>query len=612
MKIFTFALLAITWALAMQWSFARAADSSSRPAVVYAGVTGESMLGADGTAALSTGGKPGDDLVVEAVAAEGAPLERALRIATNRRPDMEWTLQVRAATQTPVRKGDVLLLTFHARGVKATSESGEAALGPCFEKAGAPFTKSMEMKWRLPADGKWRKIEIPFVALENYPAGGAQFNFRCGYAPQIVEVGGVSLLNFGDKLKPADLPRTKEPDYAGRATDAPWRKAAAERIEKNRKADLTVRVTDAAGKPLAGADVKVTMTRGAFGYGTAVNHWLLMGDKQPADRDKYREAIRKHFNKAVVENGHKWGQWAWENPDSRTMTLAAVKWLREAGLDVRGHCIIWPGWSNLPARLKALAGDKAALRAEIDKRIRDVVGANKGTLCEWDVVNEPLDNHDLMDILGQGEMTEWFRLVRQIDPAPRLFLNDYSMLSGAHVPGTSRWVKLLQDGGAPIGGIGLQGHMTAGQVSPMDMLKVLDQLAGFGLALQVTELDILTDDPQLQADYCRDLLTVMFSHPAVTGVVMWGFWDGSQWKNNGLLYSRDWKLKPAGAQWDQLLLHDWRTDAAGKADAAGQYKVRGFLGDYDITADGGAAGGKAKAVKATLAKDGATVDVKVE
>ncbi len=404
-------------------------------------------------------------------------------------------------------------------------------------------------------------------------------------------------------------PGSKQPSYPGRSPDAPWRKAALQRIEGLRKANLVVRVTGADGKPVPGARINVAMTKHAFGFGTAINHWKLFDEKDPSGRDKYRAAIRKHFNKAVIENGHKWNHWGWENAESRKLTLAAVKWLREAGIEVRGHCIIWPSWRHMPKRVKGMAGDKAALRAEIGKRIADVVTANKGTLTEWDVVNEANTNHDLMDLLGREVMIEWFQLARKADPSVQLFLNDYSILDGRHVPGCERWIRMLLDGGAPIGGIGIQGHLRAASVAPEEMLKVLDRMAKFSLPLEITELDAFTADQQLQADYLRDVLTVMFSHPAVEGVIMWGFWDGAHWKRNALLYDRDWTLKPAGAQWDRLIFKTWWTKAGGACDAKGEYTLRGFLGEYKVTVS---SAGKSATVKTALAKKGTVLEVKLD
>src|SRR2546426_460426 len=93
---------------------------------------------------------------------------------------------------------------------------------------------------------------------------------------------------------------------AGPATTQPdLRAAAGERIEKNCKADLIVKVVDGNAKPRSGVEVHVKMTRHAFGFGTCVNASIINDD---APRF-YREQIAKLFNKVVTENDLKWQTW---------------------------------------------------------------------------------------------------------------------------------------------------------------------------------------------------------------------------------------------------------------------------------------------------------------
>jgi len=58
---------------------------------------------------------------------------------------------------------------------------------------------------------------------------------------------------------------------------------------------------------------------------------------------------------------------------------------------------------------------------------------------------------------------------------------------------------------------------------PVRLLGFLDRSGKFGLPIQTTEFDSDTNDEHLQADYLRDYMKVTFSHPAVSGFVLWGF-----------------------------------------------------------------------------------------
>jgi endo-1,4-beta-xylanase len=107
------------------------------------------------------------------------------------------------------------------------------------------------------------------------------------------------------------------------------------------------------------------------------------------------------------------------------------------------------------------------------------------------------------------------------------------------------------------------------------------------LPILITEFDYATADEELQADCLRDFLTVAFSHPAIEGVVLWGFWDRYHWRRDAALWREDWSIKPAGRMWMHLVRDVWWTDVAATTDAQDRVAVNGFLGDYTVTAKAG-------------------------
>jgi len=166
----------------------------------------------------------------------------------------------------------------------------------------------------------------------------------------------------------------------------------------------------------------------------------------------------------------------------------------------------------------------------------------------------------------------------------------------------------LLDHGAPLGGIGFQGHLGSLLTPPVKLLEILDKFAVFGVPLQVTEFDVDVADEQLAADFTRDLITVLFSHPAVNGFVMWGFWEGSHWKPHTAMFRRDWSPKLNGIAYMDLVCKQWRTDELLVSDAAGMAATRGFLGEYEITASHH---GKTVTVRETLKKDNPVIRVEL-
>jgi hypothetical protein len=145
--------------------------------------------------------------------------------------------------------------------------------------------------------------------------------------------------------------------------------------------------------------------------------------------------------------------------------------------------------------------------------------------------------------------------------------------------------------------------------APEDLLQILDRFAKFNKTIWVTEYDVVIDDEALAGSYTKDFYTTLFSHPAVAGIVMWGFWDGSHWKNNAPLYRRNWSAKPAGDAYRALVKQAWTTDATAQTDDKGAAQVRGFLGTYDIDV---MSAGKHETVVGQLVPGGSTVVVTVK
>jgi hypothetical protein len=83
----------------------------------------------------------------------------------------------------------------------------------------------------------------------------------------------------------------------------------------------------------------------------------------------------------------------------------------------------------------------------------------------------------------------------------------------------------------------------------------------------------------------HDYLTVMFSHPAMEAITMWGFWQGTHWRPDAALYRSNWSEKPSLLAYQDLVFNDWWTDVMGSADELGEFLVRAFKGEYEITVE---------------------------
>lgn len=530
-------------------------------------------------ASLQTWGTAGA-LKTQIVDVAGQPFAKAMRVETVKVPKNYWEAQVGVNLNEAIKTGDVIFISLYARTIKGQAETGESH-SEISVNSGAPNYSSY-ISQTINAGAQWTRFDIPFVAQYDNAKGTAQLPITVGFNTQIIEIGGLRFINYGKTVQVKDLPRTSS-YYKGQELNAPWRKAALARIEKIRKGNLTIRVLDAAGKPVRGARVSVRMTRHAFPFGSAVDSQTVLAKN--ADSDRYRAHIKELFNLAVIENNLKWPFYeGWGKANAQP----SVTWLRKQGIEVRGHNLVWPGWSNLPDDLKSLRNDRAKLKRRIDTHIVQVTKAFRGQLVDWDVVNEPYSNHDLLDILGRDAMVGWFKLAKQNDAKARLFINDFPPLDGAatenaHLNAYFNDIEMLQQKDAPLEGIGFQCHFGSSVVPPERVLSGLDRFAQFKVPIAITEWDINTQDEDLQARYTRDFLTATFSHPSVNSVIIWGFWEGRHWMPNAALYRKDWSVKPHGQVWLDLVKKQWWTNANGATNAQGDYKTRGFYGDYQVT-----------------------------
>jgi GH35 family endo-1,4-beta-xylanase len=420
--------------------------------------------------------------------------------------------------------------------------------------------------------------QVPFLAHRDFAVGEASILFRLGYANQSFELGGVSVVSFQKTRTVNSLP-SRGFEYPGIEPNASWRQAANARIDQYRKANLNVRVVDANGNAVSGATVKVEMQRHAFPFGSAVDATKLFNDQT------YQNNVVKLFNRVVLENDLKWPTW---ECCTRNVGLQALDFFASKGISVRGHNLIWPVDEDyiLPDDVRNLvgSGNKAALRQRIDEHFQDILGATQGKIVEWDVINEPSVNKFVTNLLGEDELAAWLRRAKQLEPKAKMFINDYGNLGeGTLDVEYKRILQRMKTLGAPLEGIGLQGHFSWDLTPPEELHQRLNDFAKFGVPLAITEFDVNIADENLQAAYLRDALTVAFANPGVNSFLIWGFWEGQHWLPQAALYRLDWSIKPNGRVWNDLIFKEWWTNTSGTSNSSGNYSSRGFLGQYKIT-----------------------------
>jgi endo-1,4-beta-xylanase len=369
-----------------------------------------------------------------------------------------------------------------------------------------------------------------------------------------------------------------------------WRQEANLRIERHRKADLVVSVEDSTGAPIRGAMVDVALKRHAFGFGALIGTSRWEGRPNGEDARRHLELVAERFNKVVTIL--KPGEPAAD---------AALDWLAARDIRVRGHYLMWAPVQPARGRLgqpadafrlpvRELVGTTDAAQLE---RIREaafdhlerVLSFAGRRVAEWDAVNHIAHAAGVRysDVLGPRIYADILLRARELAPHAEMWVNEGSVLtSGSRLEKYHDVIRQLIALGAKPDGIGFMAHFREGGLTPPEeVYRRLDRFAALVPNLQLTELDIDTADEQLQAGYMRDILTVAFSHPAVSGIVMWQVWGvGAEHK---ALWRPDWSIKPAGQVWLDHVFQRWWTSAKGTTDERGVFSTRGFLGDYELT-----------------------------
>jgi endo-1,4-beta-xylanase len=531
---------------------------------------------------------------------------KAVSVVVPRAKDNPWDISITTPLNERILSGDTLFLAVQIRASSADNEaqSGVISASKIEESSGA-YTVIADSGGQV--SDKWTMLYATGVAKQDYDVGAAHVTVHLAAARQTIEVGNAYAFNLGPEVDQASLPKLKL-TYPGREANAPWRAPAKARIEAIRKGDITIKVFDGAGKAVVGAKVHVSMTRHAFRFGSFVGHNITKND---ADTAMLRETFPMLFNTATAPIY--WSDWGWQTPQNRESYIATMKYLAENKIPWRGHTLIYPGEPFVPTKLKALSDNPVAFKKFVLDHVTEVATiAAPYKPFTFDVINEPRDDQYTIKRIGIDGVVDAFKIAQKAVPEANLFVNDYGIISGGgrntrNINFYHEFLDKLKAAGAPVGGIGMQGHFGAMLTDPARVYEVFEDFSRHGVPLQITEFDIDTADEEAQADYTRDLLTIAFSHPKMEAFVTWGWWEGDHWRPNGAMLRRDWSTKPNYHAWRQLVFSDWWTNSKLVSDNRGSVQLRGFLGEYRATVE---ENGQRKVVEFSLPKQGAAVEIR--
>ena len=226
---------------------------------------------------------------------------------------------------------------------------------------------------------------------------------------------------------------------------------------------------------------------------------------------------------------------------------ALLDFAKAHGMAFRGHPLVW--YASNPPWLEAAV---AAARDEtvFTDYIAAAAGRYRGRMHSWDVVNEAIEPKDgradgLRDSFwlrkfGPGYIEAAFSAARAADPRALLVYNEYGIETDSpdhdlRRRATLNLLERLIARGAPVGALGLQGHISAfgPPVNQPKFAAFLDAVRAMGLKLLVTEHDVDDGDGPTDfagrdsavADASRRYLDVALDNRATLGLLTWGLSD---------------------------------------------------------------------------------------
>ena len=196
-----------------------------------AGLSRVDLLGGAGIAAFKISGDNAKAATASPITVTGQPFTDAMRFTIKEASSHEWAVQLQTPTTAGVAVGDAILATFWFR----TETPQEGSVGETefvFELGRSPYSKSIQ--YPIQMGSEWTRVQARFTAAQAYQAGEANMIFRLGYDPQVIELGGVKVENFGKAITMGALPTSMSADrrrakaFAAAAKDAQANTAAVE------------------------------------------------------------------------------------------------------------------------------------------------------------------------------------------------------------------------------------------------------------------------------------------------------------------------------------------------------------------------------------------------
>lgn len=291
--------------------------------------------------------------------------------------------------------------------------------------------------------------------------------------------------------------------------------------------------------------------------------------------------IKQHFNSITPENELKpdsilnqgASQQMGNNVNTQVNfgqgTSATLKFCEQNGIALRGHTFVWysqtPDWFF---RQNFQQGGNYVTKDVMNQRLESFIKNTFEKLAKeypklevysYDVCNElfvndgggmrPAGNSKWVQVYGNDEFVmNAFTYARKYAPSGcKLYLNDYNEYMPAKTTDIYNMAMKLKEKGV-IDGIGMQSHLDISYPNGQVYSTAVEKFLSTGLDVQITELDITSNNEEAQASLYKEIFSIAVKHAdKIPAVTVWGTNDSISWRRNQnpLLFSGGYKPKKA-------------------------------------------------------------------
>lgn len=402
-----------------------------------------------------------------------------------------------------------------------------------------------------------------------------------------------------------------------------------EGIEKYRKGNAEIIITDKSGNPMPNVSIKVKQKSHEFRFGANL---FMLDEFETDDKNaKYKKYFADIFNMATLPF-----YWDALEPDRnnprydkdspkvyrRPTPDLCIEFCEKHGIEPREHALAYDAF--FPKWLYEASTEE--VKRELERRYSEISERYADKIRTIEVTNEMEWQRGKTAFYEEPDFVEWcFKLAEKYFPNNQLGINEHAGLCWMdRCRATDKYYSYIEANmlkGARIDAVGMQYHLfnnredeyekTRFTLNPENLYRHMDLYSNFGKPLQITEVTVPAyswepEDEEIQAEIIEKLYSIWFSHPNVEQIIYWNLvdgyahvWDpdlekikasqgnmslGENYFYGGLLRF-DLSPKPAYYTIKNLIQNVWHTEETLVTSEKGTCSFRGFYGEYELEFD---------------------------